>query len=246
MFDFLLSVDGWMSLLTLIFMEIILGIDNIIFISLIADRLPKSQQQRARSIGLTLALLVRVGLLFSISWLTHLTTPIATFGDFQLAIRDLILAAGGLFLLYKTTKEIHNKIEGEEEHVNRKSKDTFNSVISQIILIDVVFSVDSILTAVGLVDHVAIMIIAVVFAMLFMLVFAKVVSDFISKHPTIKMLALSFLLMIGFLLIADGLHYHIDKKYLYFAMGFSFLVEFLNMREKKKKSPKINADNKEH
>ncbi|MCY7411306.1 MAG: TerC family protein [Chitinophagales bacterium] len=238
MFDFLLTTDGWMSLLTLLFMEIILGVDNIIFISIIADRLPKAQQQRARTIGLTLALLVRVGLLFSISWLTHLTEPIATFGTFNLSIRDLILLAGGFFLLYKTTKEIHNKIEGEEDHINRKGKSTFASVISQIIVIDVVFSVDSILTAIGLVDHVSIMIIAVVAAMIFMLVFANAVSSFISKHPTIKMLALSFLLMIGFLLIADGLHYHIDKKYLYFAMSFSFLVEFLNMRATKKKPKK--------
>lgn len=241
MFDFLLSVDGVMSLLTLILMEIILGIDNIIFISLIADRLPKSQQQRARTIGLMLALLVRVLLLFSISWLTKLTTPIATIGDFNLSVRDLILIAGGTFLLYKTTLEIHNKIEGEETEFKAKKKDTFSSVIFQIIIIDVVFSVDSILTAIGLVDHVNIMIIAVVFAMIFMLVFARLVSEFINKHPTIKMLALSFLLMIGFLLIADGLHYHIDKKYLYFAMGFSFLVEFLNMREKKKKKIK-NAE----
>ncbi|MBK9729987.1 MAG: TerC family protein [Chitinophagaceae bacterium] len=240
MFDFLMTADGWVSLLTLVFMEIILGIDNIIFISLIADRLPKHQQQRGRAIGLSLALIVRILLLFSISWLTHLTEPVATFGAFALSARDIILIAGGLFLLYKTTREIHEKIEHvDEQEKNLKGKNTFGSVIIQIIIIDVVFSVDSILTAVGLVDHVSIMVIAVIAAMGFMLVFSKWVSEFINKHPTIKMLALSFLLMIGILLVADGLHYHIEKQYLYFAMAFSFLVEFLNMRVRKKKSPKM-------
>lgn len=234
MLESLLSVDGFFSLLTLIVMEIILGIDNIIFISIIADRLPKEKRQRARGIGLSLALLVRVGLLFSISWLVHLTNPIMTISSFALSSRDIILLAGGIFLLYKTTREIHNKIEGDEEEHAVRGRATFRDVILQIIVIDVVFSVDSILTAVGLVDHVSIMVIAVVVSMIFMILFSKWVSEFINKHPTIKMLALSFLLMIGFLLIADGLHYHIDKKYLYFAMAFSFLVEFLNMRERKK------------
>jgi predicted tellurium resistance membrane protein TerC len=238
MFDFLLTAEGWASLLTLILMEIILGIDNIIFISIIADRLPKENRQRARGIGLSLALLVRIGLLFSISWLVHLTNPLITFGEFGWSARDIILLGGGVFLLYKTTKEIHNKIEGEEAHNSVKGRVSFADVILQIVLIDVVFSVDSILTAVGLVDNLAIMIIAVTMAMVFMIFFSKWVSEFINKHPTIKMLALSFLLMIGFLLIADGLHYHIDKKYLYFAMAFSFVVEFLNMRERKKKKPK--------
>jgi predicted tellurium resistance membrane protein TerC len=234
MFDIPLTSEALLSLLTLIVMEIILGIDNIIFISIIADRLPKEKRQRARAIGLLLALLVRIGLLFSISWLVHLTNPIMSISSFDLSARDIILLAGGIFLLYKTTKEIHHKIEGEEEHHEAKGRATFRDVILQIIIIDVVFSVDSILTAVGLVDHVAIMIIAVTASMIFMIFFSKWVSEFINKHPTIKMLALSFLLMIGFLLVADGLHYHIDKKYLYFAMAFSFLVEFLNMRESKK------------
>lgn len=236
MFDFLLTADGWASLVTLIFMEIILGIDNIIFISLIAERLPKHEQQRGRAIGLAIALIIRVMLLFSISWLTHLTDPVASIGTFALSARDIILIAGGIFLLYKTTLEIHQKIEHEDEHGPRlRGKNTFGSVILQIILIDVVFSVDSILTAVGLVDNVIIMVIAVTGAMVFMLIFSKIVSEFINKHPTIKMLALSFLLMIGVLLVADGLHYHIEKQYLYFAMAFSFLVEFLNMRERKKR-----------
>lgn len=247
MFDFLLTADGLVSLFTLLLMEVILGIDNIIFISLIADRLPKHQQQRGRAIGLALALIVRVLLLFSISWLTHLTEPIVTVGTFAVSARDVILIAGGLFLLYKTTKEIHQKIEGEEHGHQIKGKATFSSVIFQIILIDVVFSVDSILTAVGLVDDVVIMIIAVTGAMFFMLVFSKLVSEFINKHPTIKMLALSFLLMIGVLLVADGLHYHIEKQYLYFAMAFSFLVEFLNMRERKKRQvAKAGNDQKGH
>jgi predicted tellurium resistance membrane protein TerC len=234
MFDFLLTAEGWISLITLVAMEIILGIDNIVFISLIAGRLPQHQQQRGRGIGLTLALLVRIGLLFSISWLTHLSNPLVTITGFELSARDMILLAGGIFLLYKTTREIHEKIEGEdEEELSRKKKNNFSSVITQIVIIDVVFSVDSILTAVGLVDDVAIMIAAVTLAMVFMLLFSKLVSEFINRHPTIKMLALSFLLMIGFLLVADGLHYHIEKKYLYFAMAFSFLVELFNMRMRK-------------
>ena len=235
MFDFLLTADGLVSLFTLLSVGIILGIDNIIFISLIADRLPKSQQQRGRAIGLALALIVRILLLFSISWLTHLTEPLLTISTFAISARDVILIAGGLFLLYKTTKEIHQKIEGEEHSQQVKGKNTFSSVITQIIIIDVVFSVDSILTAVGLVEDVTIMVIAVTAAMGFMLLFSKWVSEFINNHPTIKMLALSFLLMIGVLLVADGLHYHIEKQYLYFAMAFSFLVEFLNMRERKKR-----------
>lgn len=242
MLDFLLTADGWASLLTLLLMEMILGIDNIIFISLIADRLPIHQRQRGRAIGLGLALIVRILLLFSISWLTHLTDPIATLGSFALSARDLILIAGGIFLLYKTTREIHEKIEGDEEtEKHLKGQNTFGSVIFQIIIIDVVFSVDSILTAVGLVDDIAIMILAVTAAMIFMLLFSKWVSEFINRHPTIKMLALSFLLMIGVLLVADGLHYHIEKQYLYFAMAFSFLVEFLNMRERKKKKAAKDA-----
>jgi predicted tellurium resistance membrane protein TerC len=238
MFDVIFTAEGMLSLLTLIVMEIILGVDNIIFISIIADRLPKSQQRRARVLGLSLALLMRILLLFSISWLVGLTKPILTISEFALSARDIILMAGGFFLLYKTTREIHHKIEGDEESLKMKGRTTFAGVILQIIVIDVVFSVDSILTAVGLVDHLPTMIIAVILSMFFMLAFAGFISEFINRNPTFKMLALSFLLMIGFLLIADGLHYHIEKQYLYFAMGFSFLVEFLNLRERKKKSLK--------
>ncbi|MBA3649120.1 MAG: TerC family protein [Chitinophagales bacterium] len=234
MFDFIASAEGWVSLVTLIVMEIVLGIDNIIFISLITDRLKKEEQQRGRLVGLSIALLVRIGLLFSISSLTKLTNPVTSFGEFALSIHDLILFAGGIFLLYKTTREIHNRIEGKDEHLSSKGKVSLQSVIMQIVLIDVIFSVDSILTAVGLVDYLSIMVIAVIAAMLFMISFSRFVSEFINKHPTIKMLALAFLLMIGFLLVADGLHYHIEKKYLYFAMAFSFLVEFLNMKQRRK------------
>jgi len=238
MLGILLTVDGWMSLLTLIVMEIILGIDNIIFISIIADRLQPEKQQRARITGLSLALLVRIGLLFSISFLVHLTNPLVTFSSYNFSIRDLILIAGGLFLLYKTIIEIHHKIMGSEE-VSLKKATSFSTVIVQIIIIDVVFSVDSILTAIGLVENVLIMIIAVIVAMFFMILFARSVSGFINRNPRIKMLALAFLLMIAFILIADGFHFQIDKKYLYIAIAFSFLVEFLNMRERANKKKKL-------
>ncbi|MCS6917767.1 MAG: TerC family protein [Chitinophagales bacterium] len=241
MFDVLTTAEGWMSLLTLIVMEIILGVDNIIFISILADKLPKRLRPRARIIGLSLALIMRVLLLFSISWLTRLTTPLLTINEFALSARDLILFTGGVFLLYKTVKEIHNKIEGLDVSPRVSPARQFGKVIFQIILIDMVFSVDSILTAVGLVDELSIMILAVVVAIVFMMLFAGWVSAFIDKNPTFKMLALSFLLMVGFLLVADGLHYHIDKKYLYFSMGFAFLVEFLNMRERHKRQQGLST-----
>ncbi|MCS6991233.1 MAG: TerC family protein [Chitinophagales bacterium] len=239
MFTALTTAEGWMSLVTLIVMEIILGIDNIIFISILADKLPKKQRPRARIIGLSLALIMRVILLFSISWLTKLTAPLLTVNDFALSARDLILLSGGVFLLYKTVREIHNKIEGIEVSPRISAAKQFGRVIFQIILIDMVFSVDSILTAVGLVDDMTIMVIAVVVAIVFMMLFAGWVSAFIDKNPTFKMLALSFLLMVGFLLVADGLHYHIDKKYLYFSMAFAFLVEFLNMRERRTRERRL-------
>lgn len=231
-----------MSLVTLIVMEIILGIDNIIFISILADKLPRRMRPRARFIGLSLALVMRVLLLFSINWLTHMTAPLLTINDFALSARDLILFIGGVFLLYKTTREIHNKIEGHDTSPKVSPATQFGRVIMQIVLIDMVFSVDSILTAVGLVDEISIMVIAVVISIMFMILFAGWVSAFIDKNPTFKMLALSFLLMIGFLLVADGLHYHIDKKYLYFSMAFAFLVEFLNMRERRKREQRNQAE----
>lgn len=236
--------DTWISLLTLTFMEVVLGIDNIVFISIIVSRLPKEQQAKGRNIGLTLALVFRVILLLFISWIVSASDPIFSINlpfteeDFPVSWRDIILFAGGLFLLAKSVTEIHNKLEGEEEtHGEGKVHATLGQVLVQIILIDIVFSFDSILTAVGLAQEVIIMIIAVILAMVIMLIFAKYVSDFVNKHPTVKMLALAFLLLIGFMLVVEALHQHIPKGYIYFAMFFSLLVEMLNMRLRKKTQP---------
>lgn len=225
------STDGLIGLFTLIVMEIVLGIDNIIFISILAGKLPQHQQEKARQIGLFLALLIRIGLLFSISWIVGLKEPFITVADHAFSGRDLVLLFGGLFLMAKSTSEIHGKI-AKEEHLSQGGikKLTMNAAIAQIIGLDIVFSFDSILTAVGLVDHVSIMIIAVIVSMLVMLAAAKAVSDFVNKHPTIKMLALSFLLMIGFMLTVEAFHYEVPKGYIYFAMAFSLIVELLNMR----------------
>ncbi|MFD3001409.1 TerC family protein [Pontibacter toksunensis] len=237
--------DTWISLLTLTFMEVVLGIDNIVFISIIVGRLPPEQQGKGRTIGLSLALVFRVILLLFISWIVGASAPLFsinlpfTEADFPVSWRDIILFAGGLFLLAKSTTEIHNKLEGEEEEAKGGSKvySSMSQVLIQIILIDIVFSFDSILTAVGLAQEVIIMIIAVVVAMGIMLVFAKYVSDFVNKHPTVKMLALSFLILIGFMLIVESLHQHIPKGYIYFAMFFSLMVEMLNMKLRKKTEP---------
>jgi predicted tellurium resistance membrane protein TerC len=234
----------WVSLLTLTFMEIVLGIDNIIFISIIVNRLPREQQKRGRSIGLLLALLCRIGLLMSISWIVGLKATLFTLDlpwmaePFGVTGRDLILLAGGLFLIGKSTTEIHTKLQGEEEETETgKAGVSFGSVIFQIILIDIVFSFDSILTAVGLVDNVLIMILAVILSMAVMLVFSGVVADFVNRNPTIKMLALSFLIMIGVMLVMEAFHKEIEKGYIYFAMFFSLIVEVLNMRLRKKTTP---------
>ena len=244
MFDIFASPDTWISLLTLTFMEVVLGIDNIIFISIVAGRLPVAQQGRARTIGLLLALVFRILLLLSISWIVSLKDPLFTINlpwgenDFGVTGRDLILLAGGLFLIAKSTTEIHHKLEGEiEDPSTPKVYQSLNKVIIQIVLVDIVFSFDSILTAVGLVDHVIIMIIAVIISMGIMLAFSKYIADFVNNHPTIKMLALSFLIMIGFMLVLESLHQHVPKGYIYFAMFFSLLVEMLNMRLRKKTEP---------
>lgn len=236
--------DTWISLLTLTFMEVVLGIDNIVFISIIVARLPKEQQAKGRTIGLTLALVFRVILLLFISYIVQAKEPLFTLNlpftenELDVSIRDLILFAGGLFLLAKSTTEIHNKLEGEEEtHGTAKATATLGKILIQIILIDIVFSFDSILTAVGLVDNVLVMIIAVVISMVIMLAFARHVSDFVNKHPTIKMLALSFLLLIGVMLVAEAFHVEIPKGYIYFAMFFSLMVEMLNMKLRKKTTP---------
>ena len=244
MFDIFASADTWISLLTLTFMEVVLGIDNIIFISIVAGKLPQAKQGRARTIGLMLALVFRILLLLSISWIVSLKDPLFVINlpwgenDFGVTGRDLILLAGGLFLIAKSTTEIHHKLEGEvEEPGVQKVFQSLGRVIVQIVLVDIVFSFDSILTAVGLVDEVLIMIIAVIIAMGIMLVFSKYIADFVNNHPTIKMLALSFLIMIGFMLVLESLHQHVPKGYIYFAMFFSLLVEMLNMRLRKKTEP---------
>lgn len=235
--EIFLQTETWISLLTLTFLEVVLGIDNIIFISIVSDRLPKENQAKARSIGLILAIGIRIALLFAISWIIHLTEPILTIVDFELSVRDLILILGGLFLLAKSTSEIHEKIEGEsieEKSEKQRVQLTLQKAIVQIVLLDVVFSFDSILTAVGLSDEILIMVAAVVIALGVMLVFAKKVSDFVNENPTIKMLALAFLIMIGTLLILDGCHVHVPKGYIYFSLVFSLLVELLNQRIRRK------------
>ena len=242
MYDFsaFAHAAAWVSLLTLTLMEVVLGIDNIIFISITVNRLPEEQQTRGRTIGLLLALVFRIGLLLSISWIVGLraalfTLPLPWLAEpFPVSGRDLILLTGGLFLMYKSTTEIHTKLQGEEEEENAGgSRATLPQIVAQIIVIDIVFSFDSILTAVGLVDNVLVMIAAVICAMGIMLAFSKVVADFVNKNPTIKMLALSFLIMIGFMLVMEAAHKEIEKGYLYFAMAFSLIVELLNMRLRK-------------
>ncbi len=243
-FQELFTVTSLISLLTLSVLEIVLGIDNIIFISIVAGKLPKNQQGKARAIGLMLALVMRVALLFSISFIVGLKDALFYIGDFGVTGRDLILFAGGVFLLYKTTIELHNKIQGYDEDGIKVKKISFNGIVFQIVLIDIVFSFDSILTAVGLVTNLLIMILAVVIAMIIMIVFSGKVSDFINKNPTIKVLALSFLLMIGMILVMESLHQHVDKKIVYISIGFSLFVEMMNinMRKKADKQKDINND----
>ena len=229
--------QAWVAFLTLLALEIVLGIDNIIFISILAGKLPAEQQQRARFIGLGLALFIRVALLFSLSWVIGLTQPLFAVLNHEISGRDLILIGGGLFLLAKATYEIHESLEGEEGHASKKVKASFMSVIIQIILLDAVFSLDSVITAIGMVTQVGLMVTAVVVAIAFMMFFAGPVGSFVGKHPTIKMLALSFLLLIGLTLMVEAFEVHIPKGYIYFAMGFSVFVEMLNLRLRKKSQP---------
>ena len=230
MFEWITDPNAWVALGTLTALEIVLGVDNIIFISILSGRLPAEQQPRARFLGLLLALFGRVVLLLSLTWIMRLTAPMFTVMEFAVSGRDLILIGGGLFLLAKSTHEIHNKLEGEEDHTAGKTAVTFGSVLAQIFILDLVFSLDSVITAVGMVDQVPIMITAIVLAILFMMFSAKAVSDFIDRHPTVKMLALSFLLMAGVALVAEGLDFHLPRGYIYFAMAFSVFVEMLNLR----------------
>ncbi|HEU5147950.1 MAG TPA: TerC family protein [Chryseosolibacter sp.] len=233
----LLTTEGIVSLLTLTFLEIVLGIDNIVFISITADRLPKQDQKKARNIGILLALLVRIGLLFTVSWIIGLKNPFMTIGDFELSFRDLILIVGGLFLLGKSTSEIHAKLEGQDEQIKQVNVISVRSAIIQIILLDVVFSLDSILTAVGLVENIVIIVIAILISLGVMLAFATRISNFINHHPAMKLLAVSFLMMIGLLLVVEGFHVHVPKGYVYFAMFFSLGIELLNMKIRKRGTP---------
>jgi predicted tellurium resistance membrane protein TerC len=235
--EWLADPKAWIAFATLLGLEIVLGVDNIIFITILAGKLPADQQARARYIGLSLALFIRVGLLFSLSWVIGLKDPLFGILNQEISGRDLILILGGLFLLGKATFEIHENLEGEPGHASTSVKANFVSVIIQILMLDAVFSLDSVITAVGMVDQIGIMISAVIVSIGFMLVFAGPVGAFVSRHPTVKMLALSFLLLIGLTLIVEGFDVHIPKGYVYFAMGFSVFVELLNLRLRKKTQP---------
>lgn len=237
--NWLTDPQAWIAFLTLVALELVLGIDNVIFISVLADKLPASQQQRARVTGLAMAVISRVLLLFSLSWLIGLSAPLFSVFGFEISGRDIILILGGLFLLAKSTHEIHQKLEGEKGHTSSRVKATFVSVIIQVLLLDVVFSLDSVITAVGMADQIEIMVAAVVIAAGMMIILSKPLGDFVDRHPTIKILALSFLLLIGFTLIVEGLHQHIPKGYIYFAMGFSVFVEMLNLRLRKTRAAPV-------
>ena len=233
--DLLTSPDVWIAFLTLLALEIVLGIDNVVFISILVDKLPQEKQALARRLGLGLALVMRIILLLSLSWVIGLTAPLFTVLAQEISGRDVILILGGLFLLGKATYEIHENLEGEEGHSSARVKATFASVLVQIILIDIVFSLDSVITAVGMVDQVSVMIAAVTVAIVVMLFSAEAVAGVVNRHPTLKMLALSFLLLIGLALLLEGFDQHVPKGYIYFAMGFSVFVELLNIRVRRRR-----------
>jgi predicted tellurium resistance membrane protein TerC len=237
--EWLAEPQAWIALGTLTALEIVLGIDNIVFISILAGKLPREQQERARRTGLLLALFMRVGLLLSLTWIIRLTAPLFAILGHDISGRDLILIAGGLFLLAKSTREIHQKLEGDDGESSDRVGPSFGNVIFQIVLLDAVFSLDSVITAVGMVEQIGVMIAAVILGIAFMLMFAARISGFVDRHPTIKMLALSFLLLIGVTLIAEGWDQHIPKGYIYFAMAFSVFVEVLNLRLRKPKQPPV-------
>ena len=237
--EWLTDPQAWIAFLTLTALEIVLGIDNVVFISILAGKLPREQQQRGRTLGLALAMLMRIALLFSISLIIRLTEPLFTVLGEEISGRDLILIVGGLFLLGKSTHEIHARLEGEEGHASARVKSSFASVIIQILLLDVVFSLDSVITAVGMTENLGVMIAAVIVAVVFMMVFAAPISGFVERHPTVKMLALSFLLLIGVTLIAEGLDRHIPKGYIYFAMAFSVFVEMLNLKLRQRRTAPV-------
>ena len=235
--DWMLEPQLWVAFITLVALELVLGVDNVIFISILAGKLPTTLQQRARVIGLSLAVVSRLLLLLSLSWIIRLTEPLFSVFNFTVSGRDIILIVGGLFLIGKATHEIHDKLEGEEGHASARGKATFSSFLVQVFLLDMVFSLDSVITAVGMVDRIEIMTAAVVIAAGVMIFSSGALSTFVERHPTIKMLALAFLLLIGFTLIVEGLHQHIPKGYIYFAMASSLFVEFLNLRLRKTGAP---------
>ncbi len=237
MFDWISNPEAWIALGTLTALEIVLGIDNVVFISILTGKLPQEQQPKARQLGLGLAMVMRIGLLFSLKWIMGLTRPLFTIAEYTIAGRDLILMAGGLFLLAKATHEIHQKMEGEEGHKSAGVAPSFRSVITQILLLDIVFSLDSVITAVGMANDIMVMVIAVIVAVGFMMLFAGPIGEFVERHPTVKILALSFLILIGVNLMAEGLHQHIPKGYIYFAMAFSVFVEMINLRVRAKSRP---------
>ncbi len=237
--DILFNSETWIALLTLTTLEVVLGIDNIIFISILTGKLPAHQQPKARTLGLALAMLTRILLLFSLTWVMKLTFPLFTTLGNEISGRDLILIIGGLFLLAKSTHEIHSKLEGASTTQNTTATASFVGIIIQISIIDIVFSLDSVITAIGMTNQLLIMIIAVIVAVAIMMLSSSAISSFVEKHPTVKMLALSFLLLIGVTLIAEGLDQHISKGYIYFAMAFSVLVEMLNLRLQKKSAEPV-------
>jgi predicted tellurium resistance membrane protein TerC len=234
MLDLLIDPQAWIAFATLTALELVLGIDNVIFISILVDKLPRERRELARRIGLLMAMFMRIGLLLVLSWVVGLVAPLFTVLGQAISGRDLILIVGGLFLIWKSTAEVHQSLEGEEGHVSSKVKATFAAVIVQIMLIDLVFSLDSIITAVGMVDQVAVMVAAVVASVALMMVFAGAIGRFVSDHPTIKILALSFLVVVGVVLLAEGFDHHVPKGYIYFAMAFSVVVELLNIRMRKR------------
>ena len=256
--DWISSPEIWISLLTLTALEIVLGIDNIVFISILSSKLPADQQKKARQLGLALAMVTRVLLLLSLSWIMKLTSPLFNIGDWvnvtdaalleKMAIsgRDLILIVGGLFLIYKSTHEIHDKLEGEPETEGTRKPHSFTATIVQILILDLVFSLDSVITAVGMAEHIEVMVAAVIIAVAVMMVSAAGISNFVNQHPTVKILALSFLLLIGVSLLAEGFEQHIPKGYIYFAMAFSVLVEMLNLKMKKKNTKPVELLNTPH
>lgn len=233
--------ETWAALLSLTAMEIILGIDNIVFISILAGRLPEHQQNQARVLGLSLAMITRIGLLFSLAWVMSLTKPFTSFAGHEITGRDLLLLAGGIFLVAKATKEIHSRIEGEEDDIVAKTYPSLISTLLQIAILDMVFSLDSVITAVGMVDQIWVMVVSVIVAVIIMMLFSNPVSRFIQAFPTVKMLALSFLLLIGVVLVGEGLGQHISKSYIYAAMAFSIFVEVLNLAASaRKRKNKVN------